>query len=298
MKNNSFPVLRPTPIEHKSWDINTIRIKGKLPENVKVVNKLGSKGLVLVLSGGGMKALSQVGALSKLQQILKEVNGSTKSPVEINAVVASSGGNVTGCSVCSNWSIEKIRKESKRTIRWRNLLSRPDRFGLGFSSMEPIEQYARTRFVPIYNEFKKPLITLAYVNGKFPVIGWGKQPVGPWIRGACSAKFRVLPLKYKDYESGETYEMLDIGDFGSDWCNPVGIARYVFPKAKILSIDSSKSPKKPKFKLDKNIAVVRPYRGMSILQDFVNQIRANPNLAYRLGYEAIENSEEEIRNLF
>ena len=293
----SLPQLRPIYIKHKNWDINTIEINSPLPSAIKEVKKKNKKAFVLVFSGGGMKALAHIGAVAKLKEILKNFNKGKKTEYQIDAVVASSGGNLTGLAFCQEWSIKKIREISESKIMWRYLLGFPDRFGSGLFSMEPLEKRVSELGPVTFDQLKIPLVALAYVKKRAPVIGWGKEPLGSWIRGACSAKFRVIPMRFIDKNTSKLEKMLDIGDFGADWCNPIGIARYIFPSAKILSIDTTKSPKRPIFKMDGNIRVIRPYNKMNIFVDIIKQLIARPEYAYKVGYESVMANKKKLLSL-
>ncbi|MBU0975468.1 MAG: patatin-like phospholipase family protein [Patescibacteria group bacterium] len=262
-----YPVLDPVLIGDDKENMRENWIKdAQVPSSINQVILKARKAIVLVLSGGAMKAFAQVGAYRELHMIISKTNETKNTDLKVDAVVSSSGGSFAGAAICCGWSPDELEEEAKKSIWWRNLvkldIGRTDQL----VSMEPLEDLVRGWGAETFEELRIPEIVVAYQLDEGAVLGWGSEPVASWVRASCSMIYRVSPLKFVDKQDQRVAEMVDASDYSDNWKNPVKIARCIFPNALIINIDLSR--KSSVFSNNDNIVSIRPFAGINPVEDF------------------------------
>ncbi|MDD3647675.1 MAG: patatin-like phospholipase family protein [Candidatus Dojkabacteria bacterium] len=288
-----YPVLDPVIVGDENENIKKDWINDvQIPEPISKVIKKRNKAVVLVLSGGGLKAFAQVGAYKELHRIACEASVCSKNFTFVDAIVASSGGAFTGSAICNGLSLSELENSAAVSIGWGTLVELDIGNRKGLVSMKPLENLVRKWGAKTFNDLHLPEAVIAYQMDQGAVLGWGDNPVAPWVRASCSMIYRVGPLKFIDKQDQRVFELVDGSDYSDKWKNPVEIARDIFPHALLINIDLSR--KSAIRYSDEKVVHIRPFTGINPVEDFRYTFTKRWKQAMSRGADSVIEQEDDI----
>lgn len=290
---HNYPELDPVFIGDEDENIRKNWFKEvQIPASISSVIEKSTRAIVLVLSGGGMKALAQIGAYREILKIIDVLNNENNSKLNIDAVIGSSGGAFAGTAICSGFSPDELEDKAKEGVMWQNLIMIDINNSDQLLNMKPLEEVVRSWGAKTFNDLKIPEIVISYQLDEGAVLGWGDQPVAPWVRASCSMIYRVSPLKFVDKQDQRVFEMVDASDFAEKWKNPVSLARNIFPEAFIVNIDLSRGPTQELE--DENNIQIAPFKGVNPFRDLEYTFMQRHNAMIERGILAVKKRRQEM----